>query len=303
METYEIDGFAVYEFKPQKENIKRATKIQKKFIFFAHANGIPAQTYRTFFQKIALDFNVTVITYDMRGIGSTKVPMCIDPKKWTWDILAEDHVSLFKKLQQKKTDATEWILAGHSLGAWISLFSAEKTKITSLLLFDPPILPFQNIFMWNLLCLTKRRELNPNSKKVKKRKKSYVSFDQAYESLMRSEFLGNWPKEVLWDYLQSSFEQKDSEIALKHDPLWEAHLFESYLSSAAKGFLKIPYSVRKKIRPIFFVGDKSLVCNPKSKTWVKLFLPNLEWVLIKNSGHMFPLEDQEKIISKLKDYI
>lgn len=302
METYEIDGFAIYEFKPQKENIVQE-RFENKFIFFAHANGVPAQTYRTLFQKIVRELNVNIITYDIRGMGDTKVPMFIDSKSWTWDILVKDHVFLFEKLQQKKTDATEWILAGHSLGAWISLFSSEKTGITSLLLFDPPILPFQNIIMWNLLCLTRRRELNPNSKKVKKRKRNYVSFDHAYESLMRSEFLRNWPKEVLWDYLKSSFAQKDSEIALKHDPLWEAHLFESYISSAARGFLMIPYFIRKKIKPIFFVGGKSLVCNPKSKNWVKLFLPNLEWVLIENSGHMFPLEDQEKILLKLKDYI
>lgn len=304
MKSHEIDGFAIYEFKPEQlYSIEPMDPFPKKVIFFAHANGVPALTYKVLFQELSHRLNLWVVAYDMRGMGLTRLSGSLDPKIWAWDTLVQDHLFLFEKLRQRFHPSTQWVFAGHSLGAWISLFSAGHAGVESLFLFDPPILPLRVILNWNLVCLLKKRHLNPNGKKVKKRKTLFPSFQVAYEQLSQSAFLKHWPKEVVQDYLHASFAQKEKGVELRHDPLWEGHLFDSYLTSAASGFLKIPRSVRKKIKPIFFVGEKSTVCNPKSKLWAKLFLPQLDWILIENSGHMFPLEEHKKTISKLVPFV
>lgn len=304
MKSHEIDGFAVYEFNPEQQQPDESWDLSsKKVIFFAHANGVPTLTYKTFFQLWCNQWNIRIVSYDMRGMALTRLPGNLDPKMWAWDILVQDHLFLFEKLRERFPSSAHWIFAGHSLGAWISLLSAGRAGVESLFLFDPPILPLRVIFNWSLVCLFGKRHLNPNGKKVKKRKTTYPSFETAYAQLSQSSFLKGWPKETIGNYLQASFEQKTDCIQLRHDPLWEGQLFDSYLTSAASGFLKIPRSVRKKIKPVFFVGEKSEVCNPKSRRWVQFFLPRLDWILIENSGHMFPLEEHKKTISKLVPFV
>lgn len=296
MTLSQMDDFQIYTFTPSCQETKRV----EKGLFFAHANGIPALTYRTFFEKMAQQLDMTIVTYDMRGIGHTKACPVLDPKKWGWEILIQDHKRLFEEIKNKHHGIRKWTLSGHSLGAWLSLFSARSLSIDSLLLFDPPILPPRTVAVWSFLCLINKRELNPNGRKVKKRKTVYPSFDAAYKHLSQSAFLKNWPKEVILDYLEGSFEQKNSEIVLRHDPVWEAHLFDSYPFNAAAGFLKIPYSFRKNIKPIFLVGEKSTVCNVRAQKWVKFFLPKCQWLPIVRGSHMFPFEEQEKTLSLLK---
>ena len=132
-----IDGFEVYEFHSQNKNSN------EQALFFAHANGIPAQTYKSLFEKMSNELNCSIYTYDIRGFGKTN--LTLDPaiqKKstWAWEILTEDHSHLFHKIQQKKPKETKWILCGHSLGAWISLLSSNTLSFHKLVLLDPPIL-------------------------------------------------------------------------------------------------------------------------------------------------------------------
>lgn len=301
METYEIDGFAFYEFKPQ--NQIEHTKIKQKHVFFSHANGIPAKTYQSFLTNLANRLGAVVVAYDMRGMGRTKVLYDQEKKQWPWSVLVQDHVCLFEKIKQTKPSDAQWFFAGHSLGAWVSLLAAEKTNVIDIWLFDPPILSWQVALPWSLMCLLKRRHANPNGQKVRKRKTSYPSFDKAYESLSKSSFSKNWPAHVLKDYIDASFVAKGSNVILRHDPNWEACLFDSYPIFPAAGFLKIPKKIRKKLKLTFFVGSCSQVCQPKAKNWLKLFFPNFKWVILQNMGHLFPLEQQEETISVVTDFV
>jgi len=295
-----IDGFEVYEFHSQNKNSN------EQALFFAHANGIPAQTYKSLFEKMSNELNCSIYTYDIRGFGKTN--LTLDPaiqKKttWAWEILTEDHSHLFHKIQQKKPKETKWILCGHSLGAWISLLSSNTLSFHKLVLLDPPILKPNIIILWSILNIMNKRHLSPMSKKVNRRKVQFASIESAFQELKKSKLMKNWPDEIIKDYIEGSFKELklNNEVILRHTPKWEGYIFEEYPFAAWYGFLKIKKQIRNNIEPIFFVGENSDTCNPKSKKWIKLFFPNLKWHLISKGSHMFPFEMQEETINLFKN--
>lgn len=290
------EEFQCYHFKPRTEG-----HLAQKKMFFAHANGVSAQTYRTLFENMSARFGIEILTYDMRGIGKTKAPFKIDKKKWGWFELIEDHIRLFQLVAQTFPASTKWILSGHSLGAWLALLSAQRLQQTELLLLDPPILKSNIVFQWNIARCIGRKDLSPTSQKAQRRKKIFSSQEALFSALKEKPFTRNWPVEVIADYIDGNYQVKAppilSEMMLRHNPLWEAHLFEEYLPTAAAGFLKIPRAFRQTMNPLFLVGERSDTCNPKAKKWVQFFLPRARWHVIEGGTHMFPLEAQEQTLN------
>lgn len=296
-----MDGFEIYEFPAPN------TTTEKNAIFFAHANGIPAQTYKSLFEKLSQQLNCSIISYDMRGIGKTKIlatfPKNKEERTWAWDLLTQDHINLFLKIKAQKNPSLNWIFSGHSLGAWLSLLACKELPFHRLFLFEPPILIPKVVLQWSIVHLLNKRHLSPMSQRVKKRKIQFPSFEIACQELKKSSLMKNWHDEIIQDYVEGSFrKQKDEEeILLRHDPLWEAHLFEEYPITAWRGFLKIPSSIRKNLKPIFLVGEQSDTCNPKAKKWVQLFFPKMKWINVPGGSHMFPLEMQAETISIIQN--
>jgi pimeloyl-ACP methyl ester carboxylesterase len=265
--TFNTSDFEFYFYPAPKPTVRN--------ILFAHANGIPALTYKSFLQDISLQLNINIIAYDMRGIGKTRAK---ESTMTTWENLTE----------------------GHSLGAWISLLSAQRLNVKDVWLFDPPILLPKMAFKWALAVLLGKRQLNPNSQKVRKRRLSFASFNEAFDVLKSKPFMQRWDKETIENYIEGSFFQREHDIYLRHDPMWEAHLFEQYFLGAWVGFLSVSPSYRKKMKPLFFVGAQSDTCNPRAKSWVKLFFKNLEWHLIEEGGHMFVFEKTKQTLKAIK---
>lgn len=292
-----LDDFELYYyFSPTQEKVKQN-------VFFAHTNGIPALTYKVFLEKLSHDLNLNIVTYDIRGIGKTKIKENILKDKWSWQTLVDDHIFIFEQLKRKLDSKAPWVLAGHSLGSWLSLLSAEKLNIAAVWLFDPPILKPNIILKWLIISLLNRKDLSPNSQKVRKRRTRYPSYDAAYAQLKKSSFMKNWSKEFIYNYLEGSFSQEDGYIQLRHNPDWEGHLFEEYPPTASLGFLRVSFSFRKRLKPLFFIGEKSDTCNPQSRRWVKLFFPSLKWIPIPNGSHMFPIELPDQTIKYIAKVI
>ncbi|KAB8032218.1 alpha/beta fold hydrolase [Fluviispira multicolorata] len=299
MLQYNYDGFEIYEYSPtQNEKIEKA-------LFFAHANGVPAQTYRALFEKMALQFNWLIVTYDMRGFGKTKAKAKLikdNSSDWTWDLLIQDHIAVFQKVKEQKNKNISWLLGGHSLGAWLALLSANRLKIDDLILLDPAILPPKILWKWSFISFLKMKHLSPMGKRVKKRKIKFPSEEIALTEYKKSSFMQKWSDESIRDYIKGSFLEQENEIHLSHDPKWEAMMFEEYPALATIAFLKIPFQTRKKIRPLFFVGELSDTCYPNAEKWVKLFFPNLKWILIPEGKHMFPIEMPDLLIQIIQDH-
>lgn len=291
MLNYKIDDFQIYEFSVNKP---------KFVIFFAHANAIPARAYAELWTKMAQALNIRIICYDIRGFGDTTAQPIYD-EHWGWKTLVQDHVNLFQRIKKTHPKNTPFILSGHSLGAWVSLLATEFLGSYPLLLCDPPILHRKQAFQWFLLHMLNRKFINPKTKQVLKRKTSFDSFADAFASLKQTPMLSKWSDAALNGYIEGLFaeDMQSHQYHLRYPLKWEAHLFEQYPLTAAHGFLRLSKKLRYELRPVFLIGEKSDACNPKAKSWVKLFLPNAEWVVLPKVGHMFPIENVNLFIDTL----
>lgn len=296
MIEYKIDSFHMYEF---------SVKNPRAVIFFAHANGIPAVTYKDLWTLVSETLNVSILCYDMRGIGKTTSSPVYNDQNWGWKVLVDDHVKLFERVKKTYPKNTQFILCGHSVGAWISLLSTQHVGEYPLLLCDPPILRGKEAIGWLILHLLKKRTENQRSKKALNRRINFDSEESALEFFSKTPLLSKWDKSILTEYIRGLF-QHDShsnQFVLKHSPEWEAHIFAQYPPTATQGFKQLPKKLRDKLKPIFLVGELSDACDPKAKGWIKRFFPHLQWVVIPKVGHMFPIENRDAMLTALESVL
>jgi pimeloyl-ACP methyl ester carboxylesterase len=106
-------------------------------LHFAHATGMNAQLYAAMLAPLADHFAITAS--DARGHGFTGLDR--DPARLTsWDEFARHLGHLLDVIDA----AAPWILAGHSMGATVSLLAAamRPDRVAGLVLLDPPMLSF-----------------------------------------------------------------------------------------------------------------------------------------------------------------
>lgn len=106
-------------------------------LHFAHATGMNAPLYAGLLAPLAGDF--ALLASDARGHGFTGLPK--DPAALTsWEDFADDLLRLLDVIDSGRP----WILAGHSMGATVSLLAAamRPDRVAGLVLLDPPMLPF-----------------------------------------------------------------------------------------------------------------------------------------------------------------
>lgn len=106
-------------------------------LHFAHATGMNAQLYAAVLAPLTDRFAITVS--DARGHGFTGLDR--NPAQLTgWEDFAADLIGLLAVIDA----GSAWILAGHSMGATVSLLAAamRPDRVAGLVLLDPPMLPF-----------------------------------------------------------------------------------------------------------------------------------------------------------------
>lgn len=106
-------------------------------LHFAHATGMNAQVYARLLAPLPGSFAVTAS--DARGHGLTglsKDPAALN----SWDDFASDLNNLLDVID----GGARWLLAGHSMGAAVSLLAAalRPERVAGLVLIDPAMLPF-----------------------------------------------------------------------------------------------------------------------------------------------------------------
>jgi pimeloyl-ACP methyl ester carboxylesterase len=292
MKHFFLNGFELWEHAPPAHTPPKAC------LFFAPANGIPAQTYHMLFETMARTLNLSIFSYNMRGMGNTRHSAVLQHPACLWQILTDDHISLFCALQQQRPFLAPWILAGHSLGAWVSLLSTQTLNINKVFLFDMPLLSPTKAILWCALKMLGKSHFNPLSARTKKRKTHFTSYHEAVQELQKSALMKHWPPAVVEHYVAACFQHEmalgegpHAPVFLKHNPQWEALLFEAYPPLAFLFFLKIPKKVRQKLKPLFFAGERSTVCASQAKQGVRLFFPGRKWIVVPQGSHMFVLED------------
>lgn len=104
-------------------------------VVFVHANGFNGQTYRALLAPLSAGLRVLAV--DQRGHGSSRLAANPERRR-SWLDLRDDLLALLTALDQEPV-----VLAGHSMGATVSLLAAEAVPdaVRGLVLLDPVIMP------------------------------------------------------------------------------------------------------------------------------------------------------------------
>lgn len=295
MRTINIQGQAVYLFEP-------ASGLAKRSVFFSHATGIAALSYRRILKDWANQLHVNVFTYDVAGHGDSPPPLGLkfqnNPEALPEQLCTQLKV-IFREL--RTLYAGEWSLAGHSLGAWLSLYAAQDLEVRHLILLDIPLLPITSALIWAGACLLNRRAIHPLARTARRRKKTFKNAEQALSAFRRNQFFRGWDEEHIKSYISANFNtQPNGNLVLKHDPNWEADLFESQPQLHTPLFLRMGSRQRNALRIDLIAGELSHVCHPRSVRYFNHFFPHTRWLVIPKSGHMFPFENTRCLLDTLQ---
>lgn len=159
-------------------------------LHFAHANGYPPRIYR----KLLLPFTAhfRVIAMHQRPLWPGTGPMATR----NWKEMAKDMIAFFE--EQK---INQVIGMGHSMGAVVSLYAAQKRPdlFQKLVFIEPVFLP-PNLVRWTqLIPMFWRRRMTPPAIISSKRRDTWPSKAEAFDFFRSKKVFSLISDEVLRD--------------------------------------------------------------------------------------------------------
>ena len=247
-------------------------------LVFSHANGFNAETYLTLLSPLAGELHMVAL--DQRGHGFSTLPASPGMADG-WRIFCEDLLALLHQLSDEPV-----ILAGHSLGATVSLMSAAQAagRIRALALLEPvlpPPLAFQSA--QSLVERTlQRRDVFP-------------SFDAALASYRGRGIFASWPEEVIADYLRGGLvATDDGAVQLACKPRWEAEIFADTRSGLA------PLTQHVTCPTLIVHGTVSSTAAPSEIATICSLKPDTRAVSIEGAGHFLPMEQPDRVRAEIR---
>lgn len=186
----------------------------RPWLHFAHATGMCAEVYLALLDPLARDFNI--VASDARGHGGTM--LAADPAALThWTTYRDDLRALLADY-----DAPRWLLAGHSMGASVSLELAAAVPglASAVVMVEPAFVPFAGIAAWRAGGVP-----NPMAAQAAKRRDRFASVAQARDQWRGRGVFRGWSDADLDAYLRGALRDDGAEVVLACAPAWEAATF------------------------------------------------------------------------------
>ena len=187
-------------------------------LHFAHATGMNAQLYEAVLEPLADRFAITIS--DARGHGHTGLDR--DPAHLTsWEDFAHDLLRLIDVIDS----GSAWILAGHSMGATISLLAAalRPERVAGLVLLDPPMLPFDVATAVRAGAIV----ANPMADQAARRRGMFPSRAEARAAYQGRGVFRTWSDADLDAYLAGGLIDTDEGVELACAPAFESATFRA----------------------------------------------------------------------------
>jgi pimeloyl-ACP methyl ester carboxylesterase len=248
-------------------------------IVFLHANGFNAMTYRMVLAPLAAGRRL--IVPDLRGHGATHLNA--DPRKRrSWSDLRDDVLALVEAL-----DAPPVTLAGHSMGGTLAVLAAaaRPARVSSLVLFDPVVLPPLVAGLWRLpgarsLALARM----PLAQAARRRRAVFESRPAAFHAYRGRGVFAGWPETALADYVAGGlFERPEGGVELACAPAWEASNYAAQANDTWGALARYPGParlIRAERGSPTYIGDPDRFRRRH---------PNMT-VETAPGGHFFPIE-------------
>ncbi|WP_353217993.1 alpha/beta hydrolase [Sandarakinorhabdus sp.] len=187
-------------------------------LHFAHATGMNAQVYAQLLEPLTANFAVTAS--DARGHGLSGLDK--DPAHLlSWNDFAHDLNALLDVID----GGARWILAGHSMGAAVSLLAAalRPERVAGLVLIDPALLPFEISRMVRAGAAIP----NPMADQAVRRRGRFGSRAEARAAYHGRGVFRTWQDADLDAYLDGGLVEDADGAALACAPAYEAATFRA----------------------------------------------------------------------------
>jgi pimeloyl-ACP methyl ester carboxylesterase len=212
------------------------------------------------------------VTYDIRGLGESPV----GDGQYTMESFVDDLETIINKLKLEKP-----ILCGLSMGGYISFRALER---------------FENKFSAVILCDT-RSEADNNEGKLKR---------AAAIKRINTEGLAPFAKDFITncfgdDYKKNHKDEFEKRIA-KSSGFDPAGVKGSLLAMLSRNDTT-EYLSNIKIPALIICGEHDALTPPAVMKTLAEKINGAEYVVIKNSGHMSPIENPEEVNIALRDFL
>lgn len=251
-------------------------------IHFAHANGFPAPVYRYFFSQLA----PYKISYTERfGHGDFKVNN-------HWSSLVDE---LIASIEAKHKEPV--IGVGHSLGAVLTIFAAEKRPdlFEQIIIMDPPVMGWKYRVA---LYLSKKTGLIdrilPVAKKAKSRREDFKNRDLLRRVLKGKKLFADFHPECFEDYIQYGFNDTESGVTLAFKKQVEYEVFCNIPDFFNKTSPGVPAT--------YIYAERGEIAETRKIEDIMPLFGNVNFMPF-NGGHLFPLEQPHKVANFIKEII
>lgn len=249
-------------------------------LLFSHATGFNAETYRSLLQP--LSDRMHIFATDARGHGFTSLPATPGVAK-DWIIYRDDLVRFLDGLDGRPT-----ILAGHSMGATVSVMAAllRPDLVRGLVLIEPVFAPELTLWLRFLRAVSPRRRTPALAERAARRRDTFDSPDAVFEGYKGRGAFQTWPDDVLRDYLEGGVFLLDDgvRVRLACTPAWEAETFSStpFGVTSIVGPLQCPVT-------ILYAGQSSTCPDSQAALFARNH-KGTRRVRIAKASHFLPME-------------
>lgn len=261
-------------------------------IVFTHATGLNALSYRGMLAPLGRRYHVMAL--DLRGHGRTQLPTPL----WSytsWRRHAEDLIALLEKHVTRPVT-----LAGHSLGATVSLLVAGKRPdlVSALAMIEPVIAPahfyaaFQLPFGPHMM-----RALFPLARLASKRRNAFASREEAARSYEGRSIFKAFTPETLADYLADGLvEDGKGAFKLACSPAWESATFAAQRNN--------PWTALRRVQcpMVILRAQNHSTLRAASYHRIAALKPDARLATIEG-GHMLPMERPDRVRAAIESAV
>lgn len=253
-------------------------------IVFLHATGFNARTYRALLQPLGESFHVLAI--DFRGHGRTELPA----KMFGYDSWRPHRDDVIALIERHFTAPVT--LAGHSLGATVSLLIAGKRPdlTAGLALIDPVILPpaAYAYFQMPLGPLVSRWAM-PIARGAGRRRPRFADRTEAIAAYKGRSVFASFTDEMLSDYAADGFVDDGSTVRLACAPAYESATFAAQRND-------VWGALRKVSDPVVLLRAEKDSTIPLAATHrFAAIKPDARVATVEGASHMLPMERPDRV--------
>lgn len=252
-------------------------------IVFLHATGFNARTYRTLLEPTGERFSVLAL--DARGHGRSTLP-AKTAGYTSWRRHRDDLIAVLEHFTAPVT------LAGHSMGATVSLLTAGKRTdlVAGLALIEPVILPAAGYAASQIpLAPLVQRMTMPLATGASRRRARFDSREAAIAGLTGRGVFKAFPAEVIADYVGDGLvEDGKGGFVLACAPKYEAATYCAQRHDPWE-------ALRKVTDPLVLLrAEKFSTISEAAMHRVAAIKADARVATVEDVGHMLPMERPDR---------